>query len=137
MSESSSSSEATTAISNKSKDSRTSLLSRETSELKKMEGMAKDILKYIKEQFEAEREEGRRLRQTNNEEFQRQREQDKQEILELKAQLLMQVSPQRSTHQPTDTAAPDDPYTPTGRQPHGSDATLTDPSEVSGVGRSL
>ena len=137
LSESSSSSEATTVTSNKSKDSRTSSLSRETSEPKKMEGMAKDILKYIKEQFEAEREEGRRLRQTNNEEFQRQREQDKQEILELKAQLLMQVSPQRSTHQPTDTAALDDPYTPTGRQPHGSDATLTDPSEVSGVGRSL
>ena len=113
--------------------------------------MAQEFLKYLKEQCESEREEARRWRQIDKEEFQRQcekdkqdrekdkqeREKDKQEFLELKAQVLMQGSPQRSTHQPTDTAAHDDPYTPTGRQPHGSDATLTDPSEVSGVGRSL
>ena len=105
---------------------------------------AQELLKYLKEQYESEREEARQLRQIDKEEFQRQRkkdkqdrEKDKQEFLEFKAQVLMQGSPQCSTHQPSDTAAHNDPYTPTGRQPHGSDATLTDPSEVSGVGRSL
>ena len=58
QSEASNSSEATTVTSNKSKDSRTSLLSRETSEMKQVE-MAQEFLKYLKEQCESEREEAR------------------------------------------------------------------------------
>ena len=74
---------------------------------------------------------------TDKEELQRQCKRDKQDFLEFQAYVLTQELPQRSMHQLTDAAAHDNSHTPTGRQPHGGDATSTNPSDGSGVGRSL
>ena len=79
----------------------------------------------------------RRLQQIDNEEFQRQQERDKQATRKFQMNTTLQETSQRSTHQPTDAAARDDFYTPTGRRPHGSDAAPTNPSNKSGVGQSL
>ena len=132
LSEASNSSEATMVISNKSKaNSRTSTLTMETFEMMAADGMAqsmKKLIKLLSEQCESnknERELDKKEAAANRAELLCQRKRDKQEFLELQAHVLTQESPQRCTHQLTDAAAHNDSYTPTGRQPHGGDATST------------
>ena len=145
-------SEATTIASNRSKaDSRTSSLSRDTSgggvtrilenlvetinsqgaeAGKKDEEIRKQLVVITTQLAESKREakERKEIDRAEKEDIQRQLD---------RYTAFMQGSSQRSTHQPTDAAAHGDSYTPTERQPHGSDAAMTDPGNGSGVGDSL
>ena len=150
-------SEATTVTSNRSKDSRTSSLTKETFEtmvtnsftslLEKLESSQQAQSLRITEQIASNKNEVasafKRLEEERTKDLE-QRERDKEEANWLRQRdkeelqrLILQESPQRSTHQPTDATARGESYTPTGRQPHGGDAVLTDPGDATGAGGSL
>ena len=150
-------SEATTVTSNRSKDSRTSSLTKETFEtmvtnsftsfFEKWESSQQAQSLRINEQIASnqnevasafeklaeERTKDLEQRERDKEEANWLRQRDKEEL----QRLILQESPQRSTHQPTDATARGESYTPTGRQPHGGDAVLTDPGDATGAGGSL